>query len=170
MKLVTFLYHGLERIGAVLEDGRIVDFHRASPRLMVDMVGLIRRQDELMPIVRQVVAQAPGAALLQPAQVMLLAPIPRPTAMRDGYAFRQHVATARRNRGMEMIPEFDQFPVTYFTNHLAVVAGGELALHEQHFRRFDYELEVAVVVGRPLKNATLEQAGASILGHPGMHD
>jgi hypothetical protein len=44
-------------------------------------------------------------------QVTLLSPIPRPPSMRDGYAFRQHVMTARRNRGLEMIPEFDQFPV-----------------------------------------------------------
>ena len=28
--------------------------------------------------------------------------------MRDGYAFRQHVEAARRNRGLPMIPEFDE--------------------------------------------------------------
>ena len=53
--------------------------------------------------------------------VTLRAPIPRPPSMRDGYAFRQHVETARRNRGLEMIPEFDQFPVFYFTNHQGVI-------------------------------------------------
>jgi len=69
-----------------------------------------------------------------------------------------------------MIPEFDQFPVTYFTNHLAVVGGGELALHEHHFRRFDYELEVAVVLGRPLRNATLAEADEAIFGYLVMND
>ena len=29
----------------------------------------------------------------------LLAPVPNPASCRDAYAFRQHVATARRNRG-----------------------------------------------------------------------
>ena len=53
--------------------------------------------------------------------VTLQAPLPRPPSIRDGYAFRQHVETARRNRGLPMIPEFDQFPVFYFANHGAVV-------------------------------------------------
>ena len=47
------------------------------------------------------------------ADVRLRAPLPKPPSMRDGYAFRQHVETARRNRGLEIIPEFDQFPVFY---------------------------------------------------------
>ncbi|MFM8317731.1 MAG: fumarylacetoacetate hydrolase family protein, partial [Bacteroidota bacterium] len=32
-----------------------------------------------------------------------LAPVPKPASCRDGYAFRQHVASARRNRGVDMI-------------------------------------------------------------------
>lgn len=43
-------------------------------------------------------------------QFTLLAPVPNPPSCRDGYAFRQHVAAARRNRGLAMIPEFDQYP------------------------------------------------------------
>ena len=46
--------------------------------------------------------------------IKILAPVPRPPSCRDAYAFRQHVATARRNRGVDMIPEFDQFPIFYF--------------------------------------------------------
>src|SRR5678815_4736254 len=49
------------------------------------------------------------------SSVQLLAPVPFPTSCRDGYAFRQHVAAARRNRKAEMIPEFDQYPIFYFT-------------------------------------------------------
>ena len=112
MKLVTFLKESRERIGAVLEDGAILDFHAADPRLAVDMLTLIREQDALMPLARALVA-GPGAGVLDPGAVTLLAPLPRPVALRDGYAFRQHVATARRNRGLAMAPEFDLFPVTY---------------------------------------------------------
>ena len=65
--------------------------------------------------------------------------------MRDGYAFRQHVETARRNRGLEMIPEFDQFPVFYFTNHHGVVGPGDVHVRDKHLEGLDYELEVAVV-------------------------
>ena len=169
MKLVTFLQAGTEKIGAVLADGRILDF-AADARLAVDMLTLVRRQDALMPVARALVAAPPSAALLEAGSVQLLAPIPRPVSMRDGYAFRQHVATARRNRGLEMIPEFDLFPVTYFTNHLAVTGPGEVRVQEHHLTRLDYELEVAVVTGRPLRNATLEEADAAIFGFMVMND
>lgn len=171
MKLVTFLVpDGRERIGAVLPDGAYLDLAAADPRLAVDMLGLIREQDALMPLARAAVAAAPVAARVDPEAVILLAPVPRPVAMRDGYAFRQHVATARRNRGLEMIPEFDRFPVTYFTNHLAVVGGGDLPVQPHHQTRLDYELEVAVVTGRPLRNASLEEADAALFGYLVMND
>jgi fumarylacetoacetate (FAA) hydrolase len=169
MKLVTFVSQGRERIGAVMADGRILDFHGADQRLAVDMLTLIRRQDQLMPLAQALEAR-PGPCLLDPAGITLLAPVPRPVAMRDGYAFRQHVATARANRGMEMVPEFDLFPVTYFTNHQAVIGPGPLEVLEHHLQRLDYELEVAVVTGRELCNCTLEQADAAIFGYMIMND
>ena len=170
MKLVTFLLDGAEKIGAVLPDGRLLDLAAADARLDVDMLTLIRRQDELMPVARELLEQPPYAALIEAASVRLLAPLPRPISMRDGYAFRQHVATARRNRGLEMIPEFDLFPVTYFTNHLAVTGPGEVLVQDQQLVRLDFELEVAIVTGRPLKNATLEEADAAIFGYMVMND
>ena len=170
MKLVTFLQADTEKIGAVLAEGRILDFGAAEPRLVVDMLTLIRRQDELMPLARALVANPPATTLLDAASVTLLAPIPRPVSMRDGYAFRQHVVTARRNRGLEMIPEFDLFPVTYFTNHLAVTGPGPVLVQDHHLERLDFELEVAIVTGRPLKNATLEEADAAIFGFMVMND
>jgi len=170
MKLVTFLRSGKERIGAVLDDGCILDFHAAEPRLSVDMLTLIARHDELMPLARSVVVQAPAGAVLDPVDAFLCAPVPRPTAMRDGYAFRQHAATARRNRGLELIAEFDLFPVTYFTNHQAVVGPGDLCVQPHHLVRLDFELEVAIVTGRPLLNATLDEADAAIFGYMVMND
>ena len=170
MKLVTFLKEGAERIGAVLPGGLILDFHAAEPRLAVDMLTLIRRQDELMPLARDLVNRSPIFPQVDPGSVTLLAPVPRPVSMRDGYAFRQHVATARRNRGLEMIPEFDLFPVTYFTNHLAVTGPGSVQVQDHHLARLDFELELAIVTGRPLKNATLEEADAAIFGFMVMND
>ena len=169
MKLVTFLRDGQEHIGVVLGAGGILDFHACEPRLAVYMLTLIREQDTLLPLARALAAR-PAPAPLDPAAVTLLAPLPRPVAMRDGYAFRQHVATARRNRGMEMVPEFDRFPVTYFTNHQAVVGPGPVTVLEHHLERLDYELEVAVAIGRPLLNCTLEEADAAIFGFMIMND
>jgi len=176
MKLVTFRLPGAEpapereRIGLVLADGRVLELGAADPRLAVDMLTLIREQDALLPRVRALAAAPPPAALRAPGALTLLAPVPRPVALRDGYAFREHVAAARRNRGLDMLPEFDRFPVTYFGNHQTVLGPGPVEVLEHHLPGLDYELEVAVVIGRPLHNCTLEAADAAIFGFLIMND
>ncbi len=100
----------------------------------------------------------------------LLAPIPRPPSMRDGYAFRQHVETARRNRGLEMIPEFDMFPVFYFTNHQAVVGPGEVRVRELARERLDFELEAAIVVGKKGRDLSPGNADEHVFGLTIMND
>lgn len=112
-----------------------------------------------------------AGALTMPAQeVTLLAPIPRPPSMRDGYAFRQHVQTARKNRGLEMIPEFDKFPVFYFTNHQSVVGPGPFTVRPRHLEKLDFELEVAIVVGREARDLTAQNADDVIFGMTIMND
>ena len=104
------------------------------------------------------------------SDVILLSPLPRPPSMRDGYAFRQHVLTARRNRGLEMIPEFDLFPVFYFTNHQAVSGPGPVLVQKKHLDKLDYELEVAIVIGKEGSNIVAKNADEYIFGYTIMND
>ncbi len=197
MKLVTFESGTESRHGALVSETELLDlssalaFHESaagrsasgdvvSARYGKDLLGLVERQDEAMPVVREVLKRAAEGSL--PAQfggtplrrllseTKLLAPIPRPPSMRDGYAFRQHVQTARKNRGLDMIPEFDQFPVFYFTNHQAVVGPGDVRVMPLHLDRLDYELEAAIVVGRRARNAKADRADALIFGLTIMND
>src|SRR6187455_487154 len=79
-------------------------------------------------------------------EMRILAPVPQPTSCRDAYAFRQHVEAARRNRKVEMIPEYDKYPVFYFTNHLSIKGPGQITCMPDHFQKLDFELEVAIVI------------------------
>ena len=172
MKLVTFLHGGRERIGAATTHG-IVDLAAMVPELNVPMEELVRRSDALLPIARSVLegeGTIPSGALFLEEHVALRSPIPRPPSVRDGYAFRQHVETARKNRGLPMIPEFDLFPVFYFTNHQAVIGPGELRVGGRRLEHLDFELEIAAVVGREIRNPSLEEADAAIFGFTVMND
>src|SRR5207244_8015204 len=122
----------------------------------LDMVALVARWPELGARARELAASQPAAAIVREKDAHLLAPIPRPVSMRDGYAFRQHVETARKNRGLGMIAEFDLFPVFYFTNHLAVSGPGDLRVGGDRLDRLDFELECFVVIGKEVTNPTLE--------------
>ena len=144
------------------------------------VLGFIERDRKVRPLAVEALAAyargalpastAAGAIAMPVADVTLLAPIPRPPSMRDGYAFRQHVETARRNRGLDMIPEFDQFPVFYFTNHQAVIGPGPLSVRPKHLERLDFELEAAIVVGREGRDLTADNADELIFGMTIMND
>jgi len=101
----------------------------------------------------------------------LLAPVPNPPSCRDAYAFRQHVATARRNRGVDMIPEFDQFPIFYFTNHNAILGPtDDILCMPDHMQKLDFELEAAIVIGKKGRNIKAKNADDYIAGYLIMND
>jgi fumarylacetoacetate (FAA) hydrolase len=102
--------------------------------------------------------------------VTILAPVPHPTSCRDGYAFRQHVAAARRNRKVEMIEEFDQYPIFYFTNHNAIQGPGDIWCMPDHFRQLDFELEASIVIGKKGRNIKAADADQYIAGFMIMND
>lgn len=105
-----------------------------------------------------------------PSHATLVAPVPHPTSMRDGYAFRQHVESARRNRGLEMIPEFDEIPIFYFTNHQAVFGPGDVPVMPLHCDQLDFELECCIVIGKKGANIPASEADAYIAGYMVMND
>ena len=81
------------------------------------------------------------------AEVRLRAPIPQPPSVRDFYAFEQHVATARATRGLEVPPEWYGQPVFYFSNPAAIYGPDDEIPFPQTSSAWDYELEIAAVVG-----------------------
>ncbi|MCU0376362.1 MAG: fumarylacetoacetate hydrolase family protein, partial [Chitinophagaceae bacterium] len=119
MKLVSHVQNGHEQL-ALYHQGRLYNMDKLHPELPNTMGMFLTYWDEVYDIAYRMnaaiaegtVSAAKGIAL---AEVNLIAPVPFPVSCRDGYAFRQHVAAARRNRGVPMIPEFDQYPIFYFT-------------------------------------------------------
>jgi fumarylacetoacetate (FAA) hydrolase len=139
------------------------------------MVEFIRHSRESLPWAQAWIEKAraglvPKEAWLAEADTWLLSPVPEPVSCRDGYAFRQHVESARKGRGLPMIPEFDEFPVFYFTNHLAITGPGEIRVMERALERLDFELEVAIVIGKEGRNIPASKADEHIFGYMIMND
>lgn len=171
MKLVSYDNKGQVGLG-VLEGHNLFSVLELDKSLPNDILTWLNMGEKGHLQIKTALEQLKaGQITAQPvADYQLLAPVPRPTSCRDGYAFRQHVAAARRNRGVEMIKEFDQYPIFYFTNHLAVQGPGEIYCMPDHFQQLDFELEVAIVIGKEGRNIRAEDADEYIAGFTIMND
>ena len=174
MKLISFLEEERDRLG-VLINNMVYDMEVLHPDLPNSMGMFLNYWEDAFPV-----AQA-GELMLREGtrtsnkgipvnDVQLLAPVPFPTSCRDGYSFRQHVAAGRKNRGLEMIPEFDQYPVFYFTNPHSIQGGGEVTCMPDHLQKLDFELEVAIVICKHGRNIPAEEADEYIGGLMIMND
>jgi fumarylacetoacetate (FAA) hydrolase len=181
MKLVTYISEGGAARAGVLSKDWILDLEAsfaavgANPEHARSVLDFVRGARVARPAAERALelfaaGKLPESARVRAAGAQLLAPIPRPPSMRDGYAFRQHVETARKNRGLPMIPEFDQFPVFYFTNHQAVIGPGPLRVRKLHLDRLDFELEAAIVVGEEARDLDASRADEAIFGLTIMND
>lgn len=174
MKLISYLQEDRDRLG-VLINNMLYDMEVLHPDLPNSMSMFLNYWEDAFPM-----AQA-GELMLREGsrtsskgilinEVQVLAPVPFPTSCRDAYAFRQHVSAARRNRGLEMIPEYDQFPVFYFTNTHSLQGPGDLRCMPDHLQKLDFELEAAIVICKPGKNISAEEADEYIGGLMIMND
>ena len=176
MKLVSYLKNDGDRLGIYI-DGKIFDLQTGASEIGLTIPDKMRKflegGDEMMKIARQVeiaIKERKLTSFVDDPNLKLLAPIPNPPSCRDGYAFRQHVATARRNRGVEMIPEFDQYPIFYFTNHNAIFGEGDIIVENDHLQKLDFELEASVVIGKEGINIPAREADNYIAGYMVMND
>jgi len=174
MKLVSYIKEGHDQL-AVMVENFLYDMEMLHPDLPNSMGLFLNYWDDFFPFAQEGVrmieegriAENKGISI---SSVQLLAPVPYPTSCRDGYAFRQHVAAARRNRKVEMILEFDQFPIFYFTNHHSVSGPGEVVCMPDHFEKLDFELEAAIVICKGGRNIKAEEADEYIGGLMIMND
>lgn len=175
MKLVTYLKEEVDQL-AILVNGMLYNTQELHPDLPNNMQMFLLMWEEVIDIALHADAQLkagtnPGSGMGIPYEnVHVLAPIPFPTSCRDGYAFRQHVAAARRNRKVDMIPEFDQYPIFYFTNHNAIQGPGKIQCMPDHFEKLDFELEAAIVVCKAGRNIPAAEADSYIGGYMIMND
>jgi 2-keto-4-pentenoate hydratase/2-oxohepta-3-ene-1,7-dioic acid hydratase in catechol pathway len=102
---------------------------------------------------------------------MLLAPIPHPSRniFCVGRNYLEHVREGDLKRGIQTpIPQHPQ----YFTKPPSTVVGDQRAIEIEPWvsDKIDYEVELAVVIGRPIRNADPDAAMAAIFGYTIIND
>ena len=157
MKLVTCLYQGEERVGALTERGVVF---LPYP----DMNTLI---ETASPAALAVTGQP-----VPPEDVTLLAPIPRlrQDVICLGMNYRDHEKEAAKYDAGAFAK--DRPAAVYFSKRVSRAGDpeGVIPRYAGLVERLDYEAELAVILGRTARNVRAEDAGNYVFGYTILND
>jgi 2-keto-4-pentenoate hydratase/2-oxohepta-3-ene-1,7-dioic acid hydratase in catechol pathway len=88
----------------------------------------------------------------------------RPPQLRDFLTFLDHLRNARKALGGELEAAWAEIPAFYFSNVAAVVGPYEPVAISPGSERFDYELEIASIIGKEGSDLHPDEAGDHIAG------
>ncbi|KUP09316.1 fumarylacetoacetase [Bacillus coahuilensis m2-6] len=171
MKFVTFQKNDGDLRAGILVNNQIFDLHECSQgKLPLSLLRYIEDYQSYEQMLLDVLSAGEKTTGISLAEAQLVSPLPKPQSVRDFYAFLEHVKQARARRGLDVIPEWFRAPVFYFTNHLAVKGPGDVILFPENSKEWDYELEVACIIGKQGRNISREQAMEFVFGFCIMND
>jgi len=99
-----------------------------------------------------------------------LIPLPSVTSIRDFYTFEEHVRRARERRGLEMVNEWYEIPVYYYSGTSMLYPSESSVPYPDFTKQLDYEMEVAAVIGREGINISENEAMSHVFGFTLMND
>jgi 2-keto-4-pentenoate hydratase/2-oxohepta-3-ene-1,7-dioic acid hydratase in catechol pathway len=146
---------GAERAGLVM-DGAI---HVLADTRVIDLLG---DDGEKMDAAAERARERPAEVIdFEGAD---LAPPVRPPQIRDFLTFLDHLRNARKAAGIELDQAWEEIPAFYFSNTTGVVGPYDPVAISPGCERFDYELEIAAIVGKAGSNLHPDEAEAHIAG------
>jgi len=163
MRLASYMHNGAEGCGVVV--GQTI-----LPLGAHGMIDFLRGGDVNLVRARQIASDPVPADALELSDVTLLAPFPRPlrNVFCVGRNYKLHIEEGARARGvpvkMPPVPEF----FSKQTN--AVIGPDSDVLLPGITEKLDYEVELAIVIGRRGKDISREQARDHILGYTIVND
>lgn len=131
-----------------------------APATLVEILG---SPDSLAAAAES--ARTAPSQVLALADVHLHAPVPVPPSVRDFMAFEEHVVTSTNALGLEVDPLWYEIPVFYFSNPAAIRGPHDPIPVAPGSSAWDFELEIAAVIGTPGADIAAADADRHIAGY-----
>jgi len=160
MRLLTFQRDGRPQLG-VRRDGSVVDLGRAAPDLPHSWPAIFDAL--LLGRVEQAAAAAGADLLLSPADLHYLPPIPAPAKiLAAGLNYHAHAA--------EVGLEPPKSPILFVRFPNSFVGHEEAMVRPKASNQFDYEAELAVVIGKGGRHISRAAALDHVAGYAAAND
>ena len=174
MKLLTFVSSDGPRAGTFASDGTIVAIRDLVSDAPIDMLRVIEQFDGMREDIRRAASRAGGG--IDPAKAKLLAPIPTPrrNVFCVGWNYSEHFQEGANMRAAQGTPgqqEIPEYPALFSKNPAAVTGHDSNVLFPApHSEQLDWEVELAVVIGRTGRDIAEADAMRHVFGYTCAND
>lgn len=140
--------------------------HRLDPRTSTSTFDLIEAGPDAWQAARRCAESAPDAAAVSEDVdgFRWLCPFDRMASLRDFLAFESHVKLGAERRSGVVPPYWYEAPVYYKGNHRQLLGPGDDIPWPSYTDHLDFELEIAMVIGRRGTDVSAGDAGGHIFG------
>ena len=163
MRLCTIMSGGKAAVGVKMGDGKVVDLSKQMPRGPKSVVEILAGGKKVQAAVAKACAKPKVGATVSEKSAKYLSPIPNPgKILCIGLNYRKHA----EETGNPIPP----YPVVFcrFNNTLAP-HNGKMIL-PSHSSQFDWEAELAIIIGKKCRNVPQQKALSVIAGYACFND
>lgn len=147
--------------------------HTTAPPYLSSVLSLIEGGPGVWNRIAEVVgASSPDVASVDTSSegFRWLSPLDKAASLKDFLAFEDHVKRGAERRGTEVPAYWYEAPVYYKGNHRTLLGPDEECPWPRYTEYLDFELELAMIVGRRGGDLTPEVAGDYIFGFTVFND
>ena len=160
MKFVSFRHDGASRLGVLTADG-VIDLNAAQPQVPTDLGAALWQGVDLQAAAQAAVAS--GTPRLPLASIEYAAPVVRPGKIIClGLNYFDHAKEGGRDK-----PDYPWF---FLRGATSLIAHGDAGIRPQVSERFDYEAELAVVIGKKARHLSQANALECVFGYSCFND
>lgn len=164
MKLVTYQSRGRGSFG-VLSKGAVLDIPSAWPDGPQTLLAAMQQGGETLAKIARFVAGA-GQHGIPLSQVQLLAPLPQPPKVLGlAVNYVEHHYEWDRGSPLPDHPKFTTTPRPFLMPSTCVIGTGQTIPWPAFSRQIDYEIELAIVIGKTVRRISPQQAHEAIAGY-----
>jgi len=160
VQFVSFYVSDIPRLGVMTDDG-IIDLAAAQPQIPSDLVAALASGADLLAAANAAIAS--NAARLPLAGIRYAPVVPRPGKIIClGLNYFDHAKEGGREK-----PDYPWF---FLRGATSLIAHGEAGLRPRVSERFDYEAELAVVIGKKARHLMQANALDCVFGYSCFND
>lgn len=171
MRLMTYRDGDTDRVGVLVGTDRFADASTVLGGPVLSMLELIDSGPDVLSRLQSRIGGASGVRALQ--EVQLRAPIPRTrrNVFCVGWNYSEHFEEGRQVRADPSVPEIPQHPTFFSKNPATIVGPGQgVRYPHPHSTELDWEVELALVIGRGGRDISEERAMEHVFGYTVAND